>query len=299
MAKRPGLAFANVTVELIEMDDGVRLRTRRSGTSGTGSTPIVLVGGGPGLPDYLAPVAELVDDLTVVHRYDQRGTGGSRWNGAHTVARNVWDLELLLKALGYDKVVLVGHSFGTDLVSFFLLATLTRVAGIVYLAGPFLGDWRHANGAAHLERRSAEQQAGLDDLAANESRFENEEIEFLTLSWFTDHSDRDRALAWAAEAARDLRPVNDPMNAQLNADRRCDPLESNVKQLRSRMPLDVAVIGGEGDTRPAEVLRQVGPQLGCKVVLIPGAGHHPWLEEPGELRAELRKVLMRQLSRFP
>lgn len=119
------------------------------------------------------------------------------------------------------------------------------------------------------------------------------------MSWFTDHSDRDRAWTWAAEAARDLRPLNYPMNAQLNADKRRDPLESNVEQLRSRMPPDAAIIGGEGDTRPAEVLRQVGPQLGCEVVLIPGAGHHPWLEEPGELRTELRKVLTRQLSRLP
>jgi pimeloyl-ACP methyl ester carboxylesterase len=45
--------------------------------------PVVLLHGGPGLPDYLSPVAELVEDLTVVRRYDQRGVGGSLWGAAH------------------------------------------------------------------------------------------------------------------------------------------------------------------------------------------------------------------------
>jgi pimeloyl-ACP methyl ester carboxylesterase len=64
-----------------------------------------------GAPDYLAPVAELVYDLCLVHRYDQRGTGGSPWEGDHTIARHVQDLASLLDACGHDRVVLMGHSF--------------------------------------------------------------------------------------------------------------------------------------------------------------------------------------------
>ena len=66
----------------------------------------------------LGPLAAVVADLCRVHRYDQRGTGGSPWDGEHTIARHVRDL--LLDAWRYDRAVLVGHSFGTDLVSFFL-----------------------------------------------------------------------------------------------------------------------------------------------------------------------------------
>jgi hypothetical protein len=35
----------------------------------------------------LAPVADFVDDLTGVYRYDQRGTNGSRWRGVLTPER--------------------------------------------------------------------------------------------------------------------------------------------------------------------------------------------------------------------
>ncbi|MEV4539398.1 hypothetical protein AB0J82_37055 [Asanoa sp. NPDC049518] len=61
---------------MIEMDGGALLRT---GTSGTGIPPVVMLHGGPGVPDHIAPLADLIGDLCVVHRYDQRGTGGSSW----------------------------------------------------------------------------------------------------------------------------------------------------------------------------------------------------------------------------
>ncbi|WP_174845189.1 alpha/beta fold hydrolase [Dictyobacter alpinus] len=38
---------------------------------------LVCCHGGPGLWDYLAPVAEMIDDLMTVYRYDQRACGRS------------------------------------------------------------------------------------------------------------------------------------------------------------------------------------------------------------------------------
>jgi pimeloyl-ACP methyl ester carboxylesterase len=111
---------------------------------------------------------------------------------------NTADLASLLDAWGHDRVVLVGHSFGTDLASYFLLAHPGRVAGLIQLAGPFLAPWREADRAAQRVRRSGGQQARLDELDAVAARADAEEIEYLTLSWFTDHADRARAWDWAA-----------------------------------------------------------------------------------------------------
>ena len=47
-------------------------------------------------------------------------------------------------------------------------------------------------------------------------RADAEEIEYLTLSWFTDHAQRARAWDWALAAARTLRPVKYAMNTQLS-----------------------------------------------------------------------------------
>ncbi|WP_250035150.1 alpha/beta fold hydrolase [Paractinoplanes maris] len=274
----------------VAMDDGVRLRTW---TTGAGSTPVVLISGGPGLPDYLGPVAALARDGCVVHRYDQRGTGGSPWDGPHTVARHVRDLVSLLDAWGHDRVVLAGHSYGTNLASYFLLAHPERVAGMVPIAGPFLEPWREADRATQRERRTARQQARLAELGGLAARTEAEEIEFLALSWFTDHADRARAWEWALASARTVRPVNYTMNAQLNAATRADPLEAHLDELRDRRPPATVIIGGAGDSRPAGALRRLGTRLGCDVVIIPGAGHAPWLEAPEQFGPALRTALDR------
>lgn len=280
---------------MIEMDDGAQLRTWTAGSMSPHQLPVVMVHGGPGGPDYLAPVADIIDDLCLVHRYDQRGTGGSAWEGEHTIARHIQDLVSLLDAWGHDRAVLMGHSFGTDMASHFLLAHPERVAGLIHLAGPFLEPWREADRAAQRARRSDEQQARLDELDAIESRTDAEETEYLALSWFTDHADRDRAWDWALASARTQRPINYTMNTQLNSAKKVDPLEAHVDDLREHMPPGGAVIiGGAGDTRPADALRRLGTQLGCEVIIIPGAGHDPWLEAPDQFGAALRAAVQRQ-----
>ncbi|WP_369373148.1 alpha/beta fold hydrolase [Promicromonospora sp. Populi] len=279
----------------VEMDDSVRLRTWQSGSADVDQFPVVLVHGGPGLPDYLEPVSTLIDDLTQVHRYDQRGTGGSRWSGRHTVARHVQDLGRLIDAWGHDRVVLIGHSYGTDLTSFFVRAFPERVAGVVYLCGPFLGPWRESTRITERARHSDSQQARLEELGALTARSDDEEIELLALSWFTDHADQEYAWEWALKSARTLRPINWTMNAQLNADKRSDPLEGDIERLRAALPANTAIIGGAEDPRPAASLRQLAADLGCDVTIIPGAGHHPWMERPEEFGAALRDAVSRQV----
>jgi pimeloyl-ACP methyl ester carboxylesterase len=282
---------------MIDSDDGARLRTWTAGSVIPQRFPLVMVHGGPGVPDYLAPVAGIVDDVCLVHRYDQRGTGGSPWQGEHTIARHVHDLALLLDAWAHDRVVLVGHSFGANMASYFLLAHPERVAGLIQIAGPFLDPWREADRAAQRARRTDEQQTRLDELDAMQSRTDAEEIEYLTLSWFTDHADRTRAWDWALASARTLRPVNYAMNSQLNAAKKADPLESHMDELREHLPPDAVIIGGAGDTRPADALRRLGTRLNCEVIIIPNAGHKPWLEAPDQFAAALRAAVQRQTRR--
>lgn len=285
---------------MIEMDDGALLRTWSSGSEAAGAHPVVMLHGGPGSPDYLAPVAEVIDDLCRVHRYDQRGTGGSPWEGEHTIERHVRDLACLLDASGYDRAVLVGHSFGTNMAGYFLLAHPERVAALIQLAGPFLDPWRDAYGAAQRERRTVEQQARLDQLDAIDPRSEAEEVEFLAMSWFTDHADRDRAWEWALTSAHAQRPINYVMNTQLNAAKKADPLEAHRDELRKHLPPGSVIIGGAGDSRPSDALRRHGREVNCEVVIIPNAGHDPWLEAPdlfaAALRSAVQNIRLRYLS---
>jgi len=86
------------------------------------------------------------------------------------------------------------------------------------------------------------------------------------------------------------------MNSQLNAAKKTDPLESHVNELRELMPPGAVIIGGAGDTRPANALRRLGARLNREVVIIPGAGHEPWLEAPDRFGAVLRAAVERQTA---
>ena len=97
--------------------------------------PLVLCHGGPGLSDNLGPVAGMVDDVALVHRYDQRGAGRSRSNGPFEVASLVADLDALRAHRRHDRWVVGGHSWGANLALFYALAHPDRTLGVVYHAG--------------------------------------------------------------------------------------------------------------------------------------------------------------------
>jgi proline iminopeptidase len=87
--------------------------------SGAGSgTPVILLHGGPGYSSfYLKPFEALGDDRPVV-RYDQLGGGKSDRitdTTLFTIAHFVRELDSLRSHLGYAKVHLFGHSWGTIL----------------------------------------------------------------------------------------------------------------------------------------------------------------------------------------
>jgi proline iminopeptidase len=272
------------------MADGAQIRWMVLGDR-TQKPPVVMLHGGPGLPDYLGDVAPMVADLAPVYHYDQRGTGQSRWQGRHSIARHVGDLAELLDAWDAPEAVLIGHSYGTTLASRFCLAHPGRVAGMLLLCGPFAGDWRTGYRAERARRMSAAQQERLSELEELPRRTEEQEVELLTLSWFTDYADPGRAWQWAAQAARRQRPVNWAMNSDLGAEGRSDPLEQHLDELRACLPARAELLGGAEDPRPLPALESLALRLDVPLTRIGGAGHEPWLEQPDAVRAHLRRFV--------
>ena len=101
---------------------------------GTG-TPVILLHGGPGFSSfYMKPFEQLGDERVVV-RYDQLGSGKSARTtdtALFNIAHFVRELDSLRAALGYDKVALLGHSWGTILAAEYYRAHPQHVAAIVF-----------------------------------------------------------------------------------------------------------------------------------------------------------------------
>lgn len=115
---------------LVSVGDA-RLWTARSGSG----PPLLLCSGGPGCCDYLAPVAEMVDDLCSVHRFEARGCGRSEPSPPYDVETCVRDLEALREAWGLERWAVGGHSWGANLGLAYALKHPERVSALLYLCG--------------------------------------------------------------------------------------------------------------------------------------------------------------------
>lgn len=110
---------------------GGRIWYKLSG-SGAG-TPVMLLHGGPGYSSfYLKPFEELGDDRPVV-RYDQLGGGKSdpiADTTRFTIDHFVRELDSLRAHLGYARIHLLGHSWGTILAVEYYRAHPEHVASL-------------------------------------------------------------------------------------------------------------------------------------------------------------------------
>jgi len=116
---------------MLAVPDG-KIWYKKSGT-GTG-TPIILAHGGPGFSSYYLKSLEALGDDRPVIRYDQLGGGKSgpmTDTSLFTIAHFVRELDSLRSSLGYDKIHVLGHSWGTILAYEYYRAHPEHVASII------------------------------------------------------------------------------------------------------------------------------------------------------------------------
>jgi proline iminopeptidase len=105
-------------------------------TEGKG-TPLVLINGGPGgTHHYFHPWFSRARKYAKVVYYDQRGCGLSDFEPGeegYSVDQAVEDLDALREALGFDRWVVLGYSYGGFLAQLYTVLHPERVAGLVLL----------------------------------------------------------------------------------------------------------------------------------------------------------------------
>lgn len=132
-ASAPASASASAVAEAMLPVPGGRIWYRvASSDQGTG-TPVILLHGGPGFSSFYLRGLEAMANERPVVRYDQLGSGKSDktndstlWTIPHFVA----ELDSLRSALHYDRVHLVGHSWGTILALEYYRAHPEHVASM-------------------------------------------------------------------------------------------------------------------------------------------------------------------------
>lgn len=261
-------------------------------TSG-GGPGLVLAHGGPGMSDNLGAVARMVEDLTTVHRYDQRACGRSTGQAAgQTVESAVADMEALREHWGYDRWVVGGHSWGAALALFYALAHPERTRAIVYISGPGVTPPPvRPRAPGRLERLSPDER---DELARLDPLGREGDVAAATrvahLMWRTDFADPSRAPDFSVEPLFAFpRKAAVGQALRRSADERLAAgLADDVRRLR----VPVLVLHGEDDPLPVECASDLADRLPqAQLTILAGVGHIPWLEDEAAVRAALRDFL--------
>jgi proline iminopeptidase len=277
-------------LETVETEDAA-FHTERSGRG----PPMVMLHGGPGLWDYLGPVAAMVEDWATVYRYDQRACGRSTGAGPHTIARHVGDLEALRAHWGLERFVLLGHSWGASLALHYALTHPDRLSGLVYVSGTGVdprwnADYRTAR-RAHLGDAGERERLAAAKRWANEGSVEAEHIACIA-GWRADYADieagREHALAMLLPGVR----VNRGVNAELNLEAGRFTIAPEMPDRLRALDVPALVIHGAADPRPAWAAKQVADLIPrARFLLLEGAGHSPWVEKPHAFSGALHGFL--------
>ncbi len=253
--------------------------------------PILLLHGGPGLSDYLAPLAaELAPVFTVVH-YQQRGIPPSVVDGDRSVEGHVADAIGVMDALGWERPWVLGHSWGGYLAMHLAATHPGRVAGIVVTdsLGAVGDGGQEAFGANLMRPLGAVARARIEEINALEESGEvtvEQEIEALGLLW---------PFYFAEPAAASSMPALDmdlPGHLATWASVHGHLERGTLEAALPSMGMPAVFIHGERDPIPVEAIRASAALVpGSRLEILPGVGHFPWLERPGCMRDLLVEVL--------
>jgi proline iminopeptidase len=252
--------------------------------------PVLLLHGGPGLGyGYLDGLGEEIGDGYRVAAFQQRGLEPSTTDGPFDIATAVADVGAVLDALGWERAWILGHSWGGHLLLHVAVAAPERLLGglAVDLLGG-VGDGGTAGFEAELAARTPAADAAraieLDERALRGEGTEEEIRESLELLWPAYFASRDRVL-----------PFIDPRASLEAYSGLWESLNAELPALEAALPslsVPFGFVAGGASPMPFEEAAAATARAipGAWLDVQEGAGHFPWFERPGCVRAALDRL---------
>jgi pimeloyl-ACP methyl ester carboxylesterase len=267
-------------------DGGPRLVGWRRGTG----RPVLLLHGGPGLSsDYLEGLASELGDGFCVAAYQQRGLAPSEETGPFSVDSHLTDVARVLDALEWKRATIVGHSWGGHLALHAAVAMPHRLLGALTVDTlGAVGDGGTAAFEAELAARTPadvrDRAEELDARALRGEGTEEEALESLRLVWPAYFPSRDAAPPMPAMR------LSVPCYSETYAS-----LVEELPRLEAALPtiaVPVGLLAGARSPMPLEASTGTADRIpGAWAEVVGAAGHFPWLDVPGCVRAALVRLL--------
>lgn len=274
---------------------GGRIWWRQTGT-GTG-TPVILLHGGPGFASYYLKSLDALGSDRPVVRYDQLGGGKSSRTSdttLFTIDHFVQELDSLRSALRYDKVHLVGHSWGTILALEYYRAHPEHVVSLTLASAALdIPAW---------ERNARRLVATLSDSAQKAIALREAEQNFAAPDYQHALEEFYGKYVWRHPVAADLDSLFQTVNEEIYTYMQ-GPSEFTITgTLRAydatpflrqvRVPT-LFTVGEFDEANPVTIRRQAAMTPGAEFVVIPGAAHITTWDNPGFMLDAVRTFLAR------
>lgn len=255
--------------------------------SGDGSgTPVILLHGGPGFTSIYMKSAEALGDGRKVVRYDQLGGGNSSKTTdttIFTIPHFVAELEALRAHLGYEKVHLLGHSWGTILGLEYYRAHPEHVASLIE-ASPALDipEWeRHSRELVKtlpdsmqriIAKREAEKNFEAKDYQAALTDFYRRYVFLRPIQ-----ADMDSLFASANQQIYNY--MQGPSEFTITGTLRKYDATPYLKDVK--VPT-LFLVGAVDEANPVTVKKQAGMAPGAEFAIIPNSAHIIFWDNPTE-----------------
>jgi proline iminopeptidase len=255
--------------------------------SGSG-TPLFVANGGPGFShNYLtvSNVWNMLGQTRPVIMWDQRGTGQSgplNKGQSCTLGDQISDLDALRAHLGFDKIDLLGHSWGGFLAMAYAAHHAGHIDRLILLdsPAPHFPDTVFLFSEIYPDIPESDYSAGPGSPAA--AREAADSVYLSMLFYSPEH--RRRFLERMAGEKRDFEIGDRLFKEMFDAD-----LTADVKNFH----FPVLVANGRFDANIAPVtaykLHQAIP--GSELVVFNKSGHMPFFEEPARFSKALNRFL--------
>lgn len=264
---------------------------------GTGpGTPLLLLHGGPGAPSYyLNPLAALGDERPVIF-HDQLGAGRSQITNdttLWTVPQFVAQVDSLRRALGVERLHVLGHSWGTMLGTQYALMNPAAVKSLV-LASPALDAARWVADADSLLLTLPD--SVQRTIARHESAgtFEAPEYQEAVMAFYQLYLAR--KVPWSADLDSTFAQLNTVLYQYMWGPSEFTATgtlrDFDVTDSLSMIRVPTLFVTGEYDeARPATVRRHASLVSGSEFAIIPGAAHIIMHDNPEETVRVIREFL--------
>jgi proline iminopeptidase len=241
---------------------------------------VLLLHGGPGLTDYMELLGPELDGWRAIY-YQQRGHAPSTTEGPYTVRQNVDDAIAVLDAVGVDRAVLTGHSWGAHLALQIAIAHPERVAGLVLIDGPGpVGDGGAPEmGQVLIDRVPAEQGPVVAELLGrlhSPAATDDDASAWTKVLWPGYFGSPENVLPYPPGLRTSMVCNSRTMGSLVEA--LADGFADSLKSVAA----PAVVLAGGGSPMPAGQSEQTAALLPNSTFrVVPGAGHLLWHEAPG------------------